>query len=108
MVLFGSFWRAYTGQVYARSVAPTPFRTVSKAHSRKLVVARPATNILVDGVLSSGTTCSCYILPGYRHTCCEDLLRVATGCCSWVAEELVLCSTLVYAALTWLHRTNSP
>ena len=30
MVLFGPFWPSYTGQVYGRSVAPTPFRTVSE------------------------------------------------------------------------------
>src|SRR5215204_3801325 len=41
---------------------------------------------------SSVTPCSCCLLPGYSHTCCEDLLRGATGCCSRVAGELVLCS----------------
>src|SRR5215207_4509144 len=30
MVLFGPFWRSYAGQIYGRSVAPTPFRTVSR------------------------------------------------------------------------------
>src|SRR3712207_5960647 len=28
--LFGPFWRSYTGQIYGRSVARTPFRTVSE------------------------------------------------------------------------------
>src|SRR5215213_1696331 len=37
---------------------------------------------------------SCCFLPGHSHTCCEDLLRGATGCCSRVAGELVLCSAL--------------
>jgi hypothetical protein len=34
------------------------------------------------------------VLPsgGNSHTSCEDLLRGATGCCSTVAKELVLCS----------------
>jgi hypothetical protein len=71
--------------------------------SRLLVVASPATSIPVDGVLSSATTCSCYLLPRYRHTCCEDLLRGATGCCRPVAGELVLCSH--YCAVDRLHRT---
>ena len=62
--------------------------TAEKAHSRKLVVASPATNISVDGCQSSGTTCSCYLLPGYSHTCCEDLLRGATGCCRRVLQEI--------------------
>jgi hypothetical protein len=30
MVLFGPFWRSYTGQIYGRNPAPTPFRTVSE------------------------------------------------------------------------------
>src|SRR5215218_6856993 len=30
---------------------------------------------------------------GVWSVCCEDLLRGATGCCSPVAGELVLCST---------------
>src|SRR5829696_582929 len=29
MVLFGPFWGSYTGQIYGRNPAPTPFRTVS-------------------------------------------------------------------------------
>src|SRR5215207_3487818 len=29
-VLFGPFWRSYTGQIYGWGVAPTPFRTVSE------------------------------------------------------------------------------
>src|SRR5215218_832934 len=29
MVLVGPFWPSYTAQIYGRSVAPTPFRTVS-------------------------------------------------------------------------------
>src|SRR5215213_5872054 len=29
-VLFGPFWRSYTGQIYGRNPAPTPFRTVSE------------------------------------------------------------------------------
>src|SRR5215218_1450777 len=33
----------------------------------------------------------CYLLPGYSHSCCEDLLRGVTGCCSRVAGEFVLC-----------------
>src|SRR5215218_8527384 len=34
---------------------------------------------------------SCCLLPGHSHTCCEDLLRRATDCCSPVAGQLVLC-----------------
>src|SRR5215203_3847480 len=35
--LFGPFWRSYTGQIYGRNFAPTPFRTVSRREiSRKL------------------------------------------------------------------------
>ena len=30
MVLFGPFWRSYTGQIYGGNFAPTPFRTVSE------------------------------------------------------------------------------
>src|SRR5215212_8940631 len=30
MILFGPFWRSYTGQIYGRNPAPTPFRTVSE------------------------------------------------------------------------------
>jgi hypothetical protein len=30
MVLFDPIWRSYTSQIYGRSVAPTPFRTVSQ------------------------------------------------------------------------------
>ena len=56
-----------------------------KAHSRKLTVAIPSTNMPVDGVLSSRTTCSCYLQPGHSYTCCEDLLRGAIGV---TAEEL--------------------
>src|SRR5215213_145936 len=37
---------------------------------------------------------SCCLLPGHSHTCCEDLLQRATGCCSRVARELLLCSAL--------------
>src|SRR5215203_4268633 len=69
-------------------------RTAEKAHSRKLVVSSPATNIPFYSAQSSVTPCSCCLLPGYRHTCCEDLLRGATGCCSRVAGEFVLCSAL--------------
>src|ERR671920_2451100 len=36
MVLFGPFWPLYTGQIYGRSVAPTPFRTVSLGYSGNL------------------------------------------------------------------------
>src|SRR5215212_633500 len=32
-VLFGPFWRSYTGQIYGRNPAPTPFRTVSLGSS---------------------------------------------------------------------------
>ena len=32
MVLVGPFWPSYTAQIYGRSVAPTPFRTVSSGN----------------------------------------------------------------------------
>src|ERR671920_875723 len=32
-VLFGPFWPLYTGQIYGRNPAPTPFRTVSLGSS---------------------------------------------------------------------------
>src|SRR5215212_7051324 len=57
-----------------------------KDNSRKLVVARSATNIPFHSGQSSVTPGSCCLLPGYSHTCCEDLLRGATGCCSPVAR----------------------
>src|SRR5215217_6584116 len=33
MVLFGPFWGSYTGQIYGRNPASTPFRTVSLGDS---------------------------------------------------------------------------
>src|SRR5215212_12234220 len=51
-----------------------------------------ATNIPFYSAQSSVAPVSCCLLAGYSHTCCEDLLRGATGCCSRVATELVLCS----------------
>src|SRR5918993_233239 len=82
-------------------------RAAEKAHSRQYTVASPATNIPVDGALSSGTGCSCYLLPRHSHACCEDLLRGATGCCSRVAGELVLysparlCQPMHYTGLSF-------
>src|SRR5215218_10932668 len=67
-------------------------RVSEKAHSWKLVVAIPATNVLFYSPQSTVTPGSCCVLPGYSHICCEDLLRGATGCYSPVAGELVLCS----------------
>src|SRR5215212_7398515 len=63
-----------------------------KAHSRKPTVANPATCTSFYSGQSSVTPGSCYLLVRHSHTCCEDLLRGATGCCSRVAGELVLCS----------------
>src|SRR5215208_6295971 len=57
-------------------------------HSRKLVVASPATNIPFYSAQTSVIPYSCCLLPGCSHTCCEGLLRGATGCCSRVAGEL--------------------
>src|SRR5215212_5366932 len=34
MALFGPFWRSYTGQIYGRNSAPTPFQTVSLGNNR--------------------------------------------------------------------------
>src|SRR5215217_6553636 len=48
---------------------------------------------------------SCCLLPGHSHTCCEDLLRGATGCCSRVARELLLCSALRTARSIGYNRT---
>src|SRR5215217_8104602 len=78
------------------------YRVAEKAHSRKLVVASPATNLPVDGGLSSGTTCSYCLLPGYSHTCCEDLWQSVTGCCS--RRRIVLLGTpLASTALLFFH-----
>src|SRR5215203_5154442 len=62
-------------------------RVAEKAHSRKLVVASPTTNIPFYSAQSTVTPCSCYLLAGYSRTCYEDLLRGATGCCRRVAGE---------------------
>src|SRR5215218_6178163 len=67
-------------------------RESEKAHSRQPTVAIPATNIPFYSAQSSLTPGSCCLLPVYSHTCCEDLLGGATGCCSQVAGGLVLCS----------------
>src|SRR5215212_5867352 len=85
------------------------YRESEKGHSRKLVVAIPATNISFYGAQRSGTSGSCCVLPGHSHTCCEDLLRGATGCCSRVAGELVLCALSCVAQRTTqdkAHRTG--
>src|SRR5215217_1216565 len=74
------------------SSAPNSPRIREGSHSRKLVVASPATNITFYSAQSCVTLGSCCLLPGYSHTCCKDLLRGATGCCSRVAGELVLYS----------------
>src|SRR5215218_11458390 len=78
----------------ARGRFPSIHRVAEKAHSRKLVVAIPATNIPFYSAQSSVTPYFCCLLAGYRHTCCKDLLRGAIGCCSRVARELVLCNDL--------------
>src|ERR687890_869174 len=40
-VLFGPFWRSYTGQIYGRNPAPTPFRTVSLGNSANKQSRKP-------------------------------------------------------------------
>ena len=44
-VLFGPFWPPYTGKIYGRSVAHTPFRTVSEE-----VFSETASEFLCVGV----------------------------------------------------------
>src|SRR5215213_6708454 len=51
------------------------------SHSRKLVVASPATNVPFYSAQSSVTPGSCCLLTGYRHTCGENMLGGVTGCC---------------------------
>jgi len=77
-----------------------------KAHSRKLAVASPATNIPFYSAQSSVAPVSCSLLPGYSHTCCEDLLRGATGCCSRVAGDFrhPYPSYYVFERRWWLWR----
>jgi len=77
-----------------------------KAHSRKLAVASPATNIPFYSAQSSVAPVSCSLLPGYSHTCCEDLLRGATGCCSRVAGDFrhLYPSYYVFERRWWLWR----
>ena len=55
---------------------------------------------------SSVTLYSCCLLPPYRHTCCEDLLRGATGCCSRVAGDFrhPYPSYYVFERRWWLWR----
>src|SRR5215217_4224985 len=88
-----------------------PFASIQwkseKAHSRKFVVARPATNTPVNSVQSFATPCSYCLLLGHSHICREDLLRGATGCYRPVAGELVLCSPARAAQTNALHRTIS-
>jgi hypothetical protein len=74
-------------------------RAAEKTHSRKLIVASPATNIPFYSNQRIVTPYSSCLLPGYSHTCCEDLLRGATGCCSRVARELVLWLALFATSL---------
>src|SRR5919112_5117534 len=40
-VLFGPFWRSYTGQIYGRNPAPTPFRPVSLGNSANKQSRKP-------------------------------------------------------------------
>src|SRR5215212_8486866 len=44
-VLFGPFWRSYTGQIYGRNPAPTPFRTVSLGNRVNRLVWRRRTSL---------------------------------------------------------------
>src|SRR5215216_7721356 len=77
---------------FARELGVCIHRAAEKAHSRRLVVASPGHQHTVYSAQSSVNPCSCSLVLGYSHTCCEDLLRGATGYCSRVAGELVLCS----------------
>src|SRR5215211_21401 len=53
-VLFGPFWRSYTGQIYGRNPAPTPFRTVSEG-------SFPETQFPTNGLLGNSAS-------GVRHS----------------------------------------
>src|SRR5215218_8988877 len=81
-------------------------RESERAHSRKPTVASPATNIPFYSTQSSVAPVSCSLLPGYSHTCCEDLLRGATGCCSRVAGDFrhPYPSYYVFERRWWLWR----
>src|SRR5215212_3214451 len=82
--------------------------TAEKARSRILTVAISRSIHPYRGV------CEAYIgrirlaTGVYGSVCCEDLLRGATGCCSRVAGELVLCSTScayyanLYTGQSWI------
>src|SRR5215212_10158731 len=65
-----------------------------------------ATNIPFYSTQSSVAPVSCSLLPGYSHTCCEDLLRGATGCCSRVAGDFrhPYPSYYVFERRWWLWR----
>src|SRR5215204_5762362 len=62
MILFGPFWRSYTGQIYGRNPAPTPFRTVSSTtaavrHRRWLLdCGNDSVWLASDGVFASATS----------------------------------------------------
>src|SRR5215204_2577139 len=62
MILFGPFWRSYTGQIYGRNPAPVLFQTVSSTtaavrHRRWLLdCGNDSVWLASDGVFASATS----------------------------------------------------
>src|SRR5215218_8634167 len=76
-----------------------------KAHSRKLTLAISRSIHPYRGVREAYIERIRRATGIYSSVCCEDLLRGATGCCSRVAGELVLCSPARVVWTNVLHRT---
>src|SRR5829696_1757981 len=82
------------------------FTRIREGSFSEISGSKLATNIPFYSAQSSVAPVSCSLLPGYSHTCCEDLLRGATGCCSRVAGDFrhLYPSYYVFERRWWLWR----
>src|SRR5215203_5797317 len=89
MVLVGPFWPSYTAQIYGRSVAPTPFRTVSEgtfSETQRFLRQEEGSSTVGTcqrgfALIPCGETKERTPIPGASST--QVRLKRATRCLAW-------------------------